>query len=343
MKVLITGGCGMIGYHAAMYYCANGHEVQVMDNLERSSLLGHEVSNKRKYFNRDLLVKEGVRWVDGDVSEREHWKMFEDFSPDAIIHMAAQCGVPTSIADPRRDYEVNLQGTFNMLEFARANNSKVIFASTNKVYPIHDSFIKKDDLWHFTKPEWDTYGFPVVSNLIGSRTPYGWSKYAGDLLCQEYHHTYGLEVGIFRMSCIYGTNQFGFEEQGWATWFAIATELERPITIYGDGCQVRDMLYVEDCIKAYNTFILSNKSFGCYNLGGGIHNTLSLNTCQDILEQVTGKRSPVTYEDWRPSDQKTYVTDIRPIQNELRWRPEVFPESGLRNIVEWVSKNRDVF
>lgn len=341
MKVLVTGGCGLIGFHAAKYYKEQGHTVEVMDNLERSSLLGHFVSQERKHHNLNLLEGMDIPVYQYDISVQSSWQLMNGH--DVIIHCAGQCGVPTSIENPRRDFEVNVLGTFNGLEYAKKCGAKFVFASTNKVYPIHDAFVKKDDRWHFINPNWAINGFPVVNNLVGSRTPYGWSKYSADLLCQEYYHSFGVKTGVFRMSCIYGPNQFGFEEQGWATWFIIATEKDLPITIYGDGCQVRDMLYVEDCIKAYDAFVQSPRDHVVVNLGGGMANAVSLNETLDYLAKLTAKRSPIKYEGWRPSDQNVYVSDLRETNRLLNWMPETHPIEGLKKTLEWVRKNIDLF
>lgn len=350
MKILVTGGCGMIGFNIAKTYKELGHDVSVMDNLERSKLLGHEVSPERTMFNWNKLVDMDVYPFAGDVSCAEDWEAFYEDTFDVIFHMAAQCGVPTSIDNPRRDFEVNALGTLNMLEKARKDNAIVVYASTNKVYPIHDMWCKRDsDRWEWMNPHWERNGFPPegMELITGSRTPYGASKYAGDLYCQEYAHTYGLRTGVFRMSCIYGNNQFGFEEQGWATWFAIATLKGLPINIYGDGDQVRDMLFVSDCVEAYSRFvakaIADPTTSGVYNLGGGVNNTLSLNECLDLLEKITGKRSELTFHDWRPSDQKVYTSSLDKLQRDLEWEPTINPEEGLRKIVRWVKPNLEVF
>lgn len=345
MKVLITGGCGLVGFNTAKYYHEQGTEVVVMDNLERSKLLGHAVNERRKYHNARQLQEMGINWTMADVSREEAWtKLNASFGRfDTIIHLAGQCGVPTSIADPRRDFEVNSVGTFNALEAARKWDASLVYASTNKVYPIHDGWHKDGTRWHWTNVDWAMDGFPRQPLDLASRTPYGCSKYSGDLFCQEYAHTFGMKVGVFRMSCIYGPNQFGFEEQGWATWFVIATLKGLPINIYGDGCQVRDMLYVEDLVKAYDAFLESDRQHGVWNMGGGTGNTLSLNECLDLLEQLTDRRSPITYHDWRPSDQRIYTSDIRPAMKDLGWAPKISPQVGLRRVMEWVEPILDVF
>jgi len=345
MKVLVTGGCGLIGYHAAIYYHKQGHQVEVMDNLERSSLLGYkDVNIARVRFNKQLLQNEGIVVYPNDVSKKASFLTLSGH--DVIIHMAGQCGVPTSIDNPRRDFEVNTVGTLNVLEYARQNNSIVVLASTNKVYPLHTGFVLNRSLgrWEFENLDWKRYGFPKNETLIGARTPYGNSKYMADLLCQEYAHTYGLRTGVFRMSCIYGPNQIlGFEEQGWAVFFIIAAMKGWPITIYGDGCQVRDMLYVEDTVKAYDAFIRSNVSHGVWNLGGGVNNTLSLNEHLDYLEGLIGKKICISYKDWRPLDQKCYVSDIRPVTRDLNWIPIISSQEGLKITANWITKYLDFF
>lgn len=346
MRVLVTGGAGMIGFHLAKYYREQGHSVTVLDNLERSSLLGYNVTTRRMTYNITELSKMGVFWARNDVSKQESWDELDDENFDLILHMAAQTSVPTSIVDPRRDFEVNTIGTFNMLEYARKHGSKVVYASTNKVYPLHSNwtFNKGSSRWEWNLPHLRAEGWKLKAmDMEGSRTPYGNSKFAGDQLCQEWWHMYEIPTGIFRMSCIYGTNQFSFEEQGWLTWFAIATLRGDPINIYGDGCQVRDCLWVEDVVKAYDSYVKSDTPHGVWNLGGGPYFTLSLNECLDTLEDITGKRSPVTYHDWRPSDQRVYTSCIGPLKKDLGWEPTVSPKEGLEKVVEWVEPILDIF
>lgn len=346
MKVIVTGGAGLIGYHAAMYYNRQGAQVIVVDNLERSRLLGHAdtVSLERISLNKRLLEAEDIKVFTLDICDKRVFTQRGSMNnADLIIHMAGQCGVPTSIANPRRDFEVNVLGTLNVLEFARHNGSAVVFASTNKVYPLHSGFVKNDGYWGFENPEWAQHGFPIVSDLVGARTPYGNSKMMADLMCQEWAHTYGVRTGVFRMSCIYGDGQMGFEEQGWAVWFLIAAMKGWPITIYGDGYQIRDMLYVEDAVHAYDSWFRSGHPNGVWNLGGGPGQTLTLREHLDITEKLTGKRSPLTYADWRPLDQKAYVTDIRKIKEDLGWEPKVGIQEGLIKARDWVADYLEVF
>ncbi len=339
----------MIGSHVATFYHEKDDQVIVMDNLERSKLLGYNVSRERRIYNRERLQHMGITVLPLDVSEPEDWKLMGWHGPfDAIIHCAAQCGVPTSIQDPLRDFEVNALGTLLMLQRAREWGSKVVYASTNKVYPIHSGWELKGSKWRWEDDNRDQNGWDILDMLSpeckGTRTPYGASKYTGDLFCQEYAGIYKLKTGVFRMSCIYGEHQMGFEEQGWATWFAIALEKGLPINIFGDGFQVRDMLHVSDVVRAYDAFIQSDVDHGVWNLGGGPKFTLSLVECIEMLQILTGKKfSSCTYHDWRPSDQRVYTSDIRDLKKLFGWEPKVDPLDGLRGITEWVKEVAHVF
>jgi len=361
MKILVTGGCGMIGFHVANFYNDKGDDVVVIDNFARSKLLGYEVSDARRLFNANKLQRRGVAVWERDVADRgvsvggEYYRRGlnenpitgEGFEPDVIFHMAAQTSVPTSIANPFADFRANTVGTFRVLELARECDARVVYASTNKVYPLHDGWElnEKKKRWEWSGLQSHLHGFPVTAcDNQGPRTPYGVSKFTGDLMCQEWHHIYGVPTGIFRMSCIFGDHQFGFEEQGWATWFAIATLKGLPINIYGDGMQVRDMLWVGDVVKAYDAFAISEAvTHGVWNTGGGTKFTLSLLECLDILEEITGKRSEITFNDWRPSDQRIYTSDIRPLEKTFGWEPKVSPKEGLTKVVEWAEPILEVF
>ena len=353
MKVLVTGACGLIGFNTCKYYVNLGYEVWGIDNFERSKLLGHEVSPERTYFNYRELLAMKVEFVGRDISREETWNFLPKEGFDIVIHLAGQCGVPTSIANPRRDFEVNAIGTFNLLEYVRkTGKGRVVYASTNKTYPLHAGWDKSShsNKWKWRDADWHRFGFPKdgelkhPDNFGGARTPYGTSKYVGDLLMQEYHYTYGIPTACFRMSCIYGPNQFGFEEQGWATWFIIAAMKKWPITIYGDGDQVRDMLYVEDVVRAYDAFARSSTcNHGVWNIGGGPNNTLSLRECLDFLHLEMKTDLEVYFKDWRPSDQRVYTSDIRELKLDLGWEPTVNPEKGLRLSLEWVKTNLDIF
>jgi CDP-paratose 2-epimerase len=264
---------------------------------------------------------------------------------DVIIHTAAQVAVTTSISNPRIDFETNGLGTFNVLEAARLNDSTVLYCSTNKVYGDNVNKIRvseKQNRYEFTDIAYE-YGVPETFQIDScEHTPYGCSKLTGDLYSQDYYKVYGLQTAIFRMSCIYGTRQFGVEDQGWVAWFTIATITGKPITIYGDGKQVRDILYVKDLVNAFDNFLQrKNKISGeVFNIGGGSENTLSLLELLDMLEKLTGKRSKLSFTDWRPSDQKVYISNISKANEKLEWSPKIKPKEGIKNLINWVSKNK---
>lgn len=343
-RVVVVGGAGMIGYCMSSKLHKLGHEVTVIDNLERSQLLGHTVSNERKTYNFNKLHDLGVRCFKWDISEHT----LNPLQFDLIVNLAAQCSVPISIEDPRRDFQVNTVGTLNVLEAARKNDAKVAYASTNKIYNLHSGWTHVDGRWRWTSEDWDAHGFPINADpklLGGSRTPYGNSKYMGDLMCQEWYNMYGLKTGIFRMSCIYGDHQFSFEEQGWLLWFIIANLKGEAIDIFGDGDQVRDVLWVEDAVDAYIRYLFnSDVSHGVWQLGGGPEFTLSLNEAIEEIQNQTGRDFvDVRYRNWRPSDQKIYTSDIRPVMKDLNWKPKTSPADGIALGIEWVKENLDIF
>jgi CDP-paratose 2-epimerase len=189
-------------------------------------------------------------------------------------------------------------------------------------------------------------GIPEDFPIDGTEhTPYGCSKLTGDLYTQDYGHRGEIDTGVFRMSCIYGTRQFGTEDQGWVVHFIISHLLGRPITIYGDGKQVRDVLFVSDLVEVFQAFLekSSEHSGGVFNIGGGPRNTLSLMELLMLLEEKTGNETDVEYADWRPSDQKVYISDISKARRLLGWEPSTDVEKGMGIVLDWIKDNRDIF
>lgn len=344
MKALVTGGAGFIGSHVAEIYAKKEYDVTILDNLSRGILLNKDIKNLDYNWNQLKRFK-NVKCIKGDVRDS---KVISDAAKDKdfIIHTAAQTAVTTSVTDPEPDFTTNALGTFNMLEAARKNDVKaIVYCSTNKVYGDNVNKVKViEGKQRYSFDKAYTKGIPESFDIdLCEHTPYGCSKLTGDLYVQDYAHLYGIRTGVFRMSCIYGTRQFGVEDQGWVAWFTIATVLGKPITIYGDGKQVRDVLYVTDLVEAYDRFIQSKIKRGVFNTGGGTKNTMSLLELLDILEKLTGKRSKISFSDWRPSDQKVYISDISQVQEALGWKPKTGPEEGVKNIVEWTNANRNLF
>jgi len=346
MKILVTGGAGFIGSHIAEYYSKRGEEVIVYDNLSRAEILGKEMKNityiwdylREKYLDITLLKY--------DIRDIERLRETVE-GVDVIFHTAAQTAVTTSVIDPQIDFSVNVGGTFNVLQVARESKKKpaIIFCSTNKVYGDNVNSIRViEEEKHYRFEDKYDKGIPEDFPIdLCEHTPYGCSKLTGDIYTQDYGHLYGLKIGVFRMSCIYGERQFGVEDQGWVAHFVISTLLGRPITIYGDGKQVRDVLYVTDLIEAYDRFLTSDLKLCVFNIGGGHKNKISLLELLDIIAESTGERSEIKFADWRPSDQKVYISNLSRIKQLLGWEPKTDIKLGIKNLIDWVVKNKEIF
>ena len=345
MKILVTGGAGMVGSHAAEWWAARGHRVTVLDNLMRSRLFGWSKESV-EYNWRYLGDRPNVRLVKGDVRRLEDIRNALGDGVDVVLHAAGQPGVGFSVEHPEEDFSINALGTLQVLEAVRQRcpNAVVLYCSTNKVYGTNVdrlSIVEQERRYAFGN------GTSGVSESMSvdhaGHTPYGVSKLTGELYVQDYAHTYGMRTAVFRMSCIFGTRQFGFEDQGWIAHFAISTVLGRPVTVYGNGKQVRDVLYVEDLIAAFDRFIAGALPHGVFNIGGGPSHTVSLLELLDLLARLTGKRSAVRFADWRPSDQKVYISDLTHVQRALQWQPRVAFAEGLGRLIEWVTHHQDLF
>lgn len=344
MRVLVTGGAGLIGSHAAEYYAKQGNKVVVLDNLMRSQIFGCDKESV-EYNWRYLAKYKNIQRIKGDVRNESDVKKALGKGVDAVIHTAGQPGVPSSVRIPKEDFSINAFGTLNVLECVRQKCKKAafVYCSTNKIYgenvdkePLQEK--KTRYIYKNTKGISES----LCPDLTG-HTPYGVSKYVGDLYAQEYAWIYGMKTGVFRMSCIYGIRQFGFEDQGWVAHFIISNLLNRPITIYGDGKQVRDLLYAADLVKAYDKFIKGNLQHGVFNTGGGPQNTISLLEFLEIIERMTGKKTRIKFADWRPSDQKVYISDITKIKKVLNWAPVTNPTQGISLLRDWVKEHLNLF
>jgi CDP-paratose 2-epimerase len=266
---------------------------------------------------------------------------------DVVIHLAGQVAVTTSVLDPRGDFEDNALGTFNVLEAARLSGRKpiVLYASTNKVYGGMEAVnvVERETRYEYVNlPNGMPESFP-----LDFHSPYGCSKGTGDQYVRDYARIFGLPTVVFRQSTIYGPRQFGIEDQGYLAWFVIAAVLGQAITIYGDGKQVRDMLHVEDLLDAYDLAIENiDKAAGkVYNIGGGPGNTTSIwQELGPILETLLGKKIPVSWvTEWRPGDQRIYISDIQQIYHDLGWQPKIRFEDGVKQIFDWVKENQELF
>ncbi|PIQ85258.1 MAG: nucleoside-diphosphate sugar epimerase [Candidatus Omnitrophica bacterium CG11_big_fil_rev_8_21_14_0_20_45_26] len=344
MKILVTGGGGFVGSHVCEYFSKKGAQVIAFDNLSRARLLKRKKASTRYNWNF-LGALPRIQRVTGDINHRagilKHMKGVQ-----AVIHTAGQTAVTTSVTDPETDFMTNAVGTFHVLEAARSMKKPpmVLICSTNKVYGDRVNSIplrKRADRYVFS----DQYRQGVPEDFgtdLCKHTPYGCSKLTADLYAQDYARMYGMKVGVFRMSCIYGTRQFGVEDQGWLVWFIIAAVTKKPLTIYGDGRQVRDVLWVEDLVRAYEAFIHSRVPSGVYNMGGGARYTLSL---LELIGMLKREGLSIQYQKaaWRPSDQKVYISNIQKAVKELSWKPLVSPVLGVRRLVQWVREHQGLF
>ena len=336
MRVLITGGVGFIGTNLADRLLHDGHDVVLFDNLGRAGVEQNLEWLRAQHGGRAQFTKGDVR--DATLVEKTMRRA------DIVFHLAAQVAVTTSVADPQEDFSINAQGTLNVLEAARKQRPApiVLYTSTNKVYGglDHVKVVERSSRYEFENlPHGVSESCP-----LDFHSPYGCSKGTADQYVHDYHRIYGVPTIVFRMSCIYGPHQFGTEDQGWVAHFALTGLRGGRLTIYGDGKQVRDLLYVEDLVELMNRACANiDRTAGqIYNVGGGPAHTTSVWTeLQSPLKQLLGKLPPVEYGEFRPGDQRIYVSDIRKAQEQLGWTPRVGVVDGLRRMVEaWQSDKR---
>ncbi|MGD1992134.1 MAG: GDP-mannose 4,6-dehydratase [Anaerolineae bacterium] len=338
-RFLVTGGAGFIGVNYVHRLLERGESVIVYDNLSRRGAEANLAWLQAEHAGSDLQVRvEDVRDA-AALAEAAR-------DVDVIVHLASQVAVTLSVEDPRTDFESNALGTFNALEAARQAGNRPIFlyASTNKVYGGMEDAVVVEEAAQYRYRDLPM-GVPETQNL-DFHSPYGCSKGAGDQYVRDYARIYGLPTVVFRQSCIYGPRQMGVEDQGWVAWFIIAAVIGRPITIYGDGKQVRDVLYVDDLLDLYDLAIerIDEAAGRVYNVGGGPKFTLSIwAEFGPLLEALLGRPIPVTYADWRPGDQRVYVSDIGRARRELGWQPQVGVQEGIARLHDWVMENRELF
>jgi len=338
-RTLVTGGAGFIGCNLVNRLLDMGQAVTIYDNLSR----------RGAQSNLDWLASVhgagSFEWIQADV--RDYARLAQAArGQDVIYHLAGQVAVTTSVVNPRDDFENNALGTFNALEAARAAGSNPIFiyASTNKVYGEMEDVVVQEEATRYRYRDLPL-GIPETQPL-DFHSPYGCSKGAGDQYARDYARIYGLRTVVMRQSCIYGTRQFGIEDQGWIAWFIIAAVTGKPITIYGDGKQVRDILFVGDLLDAYQAAIdqIDIAAGQVYNIGGGPENTLSVWVeLGPMLERLLGRQVMVNQGDWRPGDQHVCIMDTHKAQRELGWRPKVSVTQGVQKLYEWVVQNKGLF
>ena len=317
-RILITGGAGFLGVNAADHLVGAGWHVTVLDNLSRAGTERNLKWLTNRHTRATTFVKEDIRNARALV---EHVK-----SQDAILHLAGQVAVTTSLVDPVTDFDVNAGGTVNMLEAARRHNPEApfVFASTNKVY---------GKLGRSNRACKET-------QAIDFHSPYGCSKGAADQYVRDYARCFHMNTVVLRQSCIYGAHQYGTEDQGWVAHFVHSILKGRPLTIYGDGTQVRDLLDARDLSRLYEKVITDiDRSRGeIYNVGGGPENERNLLEVIERIGALTGKQPRYTFADWREGDQEYYVSDITKAKEQLGWEPEIPFDQGLSDLVVWAKK-----
>jgi CDP-paratose 2-epimerase len=334
--ILITGGAGFIGSNLVRHHAVQGNHVTVLDDLSRT---GSE--RNLKWIQERRF--ENVHIVRGSICDAETvTSLFEENHFDLVVHCASQVAVTLSVQNPVYDHRVNDIGTLNMLEGLRnGKNPKAFFIlpSTNKVY---------GGLEGLAIVELETrYQLQNAPNGITERvnldfhSPYGCSKGAADQYTRDYARIYGLNTVVFRQSCIYGPQQVGITDQGWVAWFVRVAMAGKPITVFGDGKQTRDLLYIDDLIRAYDQAELhAAKTRGqIYNIGGGPDSARSV---LEVLKVIKKSFPDLTwnYEDWRPGDQRAYVSDISKAKRDFGWSPQVSSEDGIAKLIEWCKQER---
>lgn len=350
MRILITGGAGFIGTNISLEALKQGYKVVIFDSFTRKGV----------EENAALLEKKGVEVIRGDIRKQQDLKKIEK-KIDAIIHLAANSGIPWSLNWPLYDFEVNALGTLHILEYSKENGKiPILFASTNKIYseevnllPIKEektryvwnyktTYLKKlrpAVLAGFSKKGINEQ-FPLDSSGLFPHSPYGVSKATADLYCQEYFHMYKIPMVINRMSCVYGLHQKGVADQGWIDWFIRAKIHNLPIEIYGDGKQVRDTLFGNDLAKLYLLELHHiNKIQGMiFNLGGGIKHNISPLELIESLNKKPGKKLQISFKKWRPADQKIYISDNSKVKKILGWAPHTSVQEGINCMWDNISQ-----
>ena len=337
MKILITGGAGFIGVNAARYFAERGWAITILDNLSRrgteDNLRWLREWTELRFERADIREPAAVDRIVGELR------------PEVVLHLAAQVAVTTSVTDPREDFEINACGTFNVLDAARrlSPDSFFITASTNKVYGKREEVgvVERNGRYEYR----DLPDGVDERQVLDFHSPYGCSKGAADQYTIDYARIYGLKTVSFRQSCIYGLRQFGIEDQGWVAWFTIAAVLGKPITIYGDGKQIRDVLHVGDLARAYEAaYRHRDRASGqAFNIGGGPGNTLSLLELLNYLETELGIPIPLRWSDWRPGDQPVFVCNLAKAERLLDWQPQIGVRDGVHQLIQWVRDNKALF
>ena len=334
MRILITGGAGFMGSNAALFFQKKGWKIFILDDFSR----------KGSKNNLDNLKKKiTIQWYKVEISNyKKLSNIISKIKPNLILHCAGQVAVTKSVTNPRRDFNSNTLGTFNVLESIRnfSKDSKLIFTSTNKVYGNIEKKISSNEKRYFFRSSEKNINENYPLDFY---SPYGCSKGAADQYVRDYSRIYKLDTTVLRLSCIYGGMQYGIEDHGWITWLTMLAILEKEIKIFGDGKQVRDALYIDDLVRLfYKLSMKKNVKSEIYNVGGSSKNSLSLLELINSLEKKLKKKVNFRKYNWRPGDQKIYISNISKVSKELNWKPEIKISQGLDRVIEWVKLNQKI-
>lgn len=336
--ILITGGAGFVGVNLASAFLGRKKRVMIFDNLSREGVF-HNLEWLQKKYGSNLLIQIA------DIREKEMVEKAVS-KAEAVFHFSAQVAVTTSIVDPQNDFDINLEGTFNVLEAIRKTKHRppIIFTSTNKVYGnLRDFEYETTKTRIQPKDEiLQKRGVTEHQNL-DFHSPYGCSKGAADQYVLDYCKSFGIKSLVFRMSCIYGHHQFGNEDQGWVAHFLISALSNQSITIYGNGKQVRDILFIDDLVRA---FILGLKKIDTlsgevFNIGGGPSNAISLLELLKMIEKLTSNAVDISFEDWRVGDQFYYVSDTSKFEKATSWKANYSVRKGVQSLMNWLLEHRE--
>lgn len=339
MKALITGGAGFVGSNLAAYLLGMGERVTVFDSLARQG------ASENLAWLRSLGLAD---FVHGDVRNAfDVEQVVKGLEPEVVFHLAGQVAMTTSMQSPRRDFEINVLGSMNVLEAVRqyTPGTAIVYASSNKVYGNleHLDLVEAETRYRPRDPQQRGVDESVS---IEFHTPYGCSKGAADQYMLDYARGFGLNTVVFRHSTIYGGRQFATYDQGWVGWFcrqAIESKLtpdRLPFTVSGDGKQVRDLLHVSDAVNAYVSAFkhIAAARGQAFNIGGGLENSMSLLELLQHLERRLGIQLRYTHLPWRQSDQKFFVADNSKAQHLLQWSPMMSKEKGIEDTIHWESR-----
>jgi len=327
--VLVVGGAGFVGSNLTHRLLSQGCRVTIFDSLRRPGSAHNLRWLRGTHGARLTVLQEDVRDARA-LAQAVAGK-------DRVYHLASQVAVTTSLTNPREDFEINALGTLNVLEAVRlaGDDPIVFFTSTNKVYGRMADVPTVEGSARYAYRE-APHGISE-EHTLDFYSPYGCSKGAGDQYMRDYARIYGLRTVVFRMSCIYGPHQFGNEDQGWVAHFVFSALRGEPITIFGDGKQVRDILFVDDLLAAFEAAAVANETTRgqIYNIGGGPANSLSLLEVIRQLEDLLGVRQTLSFDTWRPGDQPVYISDTRRAQQDFGWAPRVSTADGLERLLRW--------